>query len=238
VSLNDPELVRAEYASERGLEARRSLYDNRVGPDPRDLMWEEIVAVAPRRVLEVGPGPGELSERMRRELGCEVVAIDVSDRMVELARSRGVDARVGDVQELPFVDTEFDLVVAAWVLFHVPDLDRGLAEIARVLAPGGTLIAVTNSEHHLAEARTHAGISMVRRMTFSRENGEATLRRHFAHVEQMDIDGSLTFTDGDTVRWYVRSLVIWKHAADRVPELTEPLLATTRNTIFVARSAV
>lgn len=238
MSLNDPELVRAEYASERGLEARRSLYDNRVGPDPRDLMWEEIVAVAPRRVLEVGPGPGELSERMRRELGCEVVAIDVSDRMVELARSRGVDARVGDVQELPFVDTEFDLVVAAWVLFHVPDLDRGLAEIARVLAPGGTLIAVTNSEHHLAEARTHAGISMVRRMTFSRENGEATLRRHFAHVEQMDIDGSLTFTDGDTVRWYVRSLVIWKHAADRVPELTEPLLATTRNTIFVARSAV
>jgi SAM-dependent methyltransferase len=237
VSLNDPELVRAEYASEQGLEARRSLYDNRVGPDPRELMWEEVVAVAPTRVLEVGHGPGELSERMQGELGCEVVAIDVSERMVELARSRGVDARVGDVQELPFADTEFDLVVAAWVLFHVPDLDRGLAEIARVLAPGGTLIAVTNGEHHLAEARAHAGISMVGSVTFSRENGEAALGRHFAHVQKIDVDGLLTFADGEAVRAYVRSLTMWKHDADRVTELREPLLATTRNTIFVARRA-
>lgn len=234
MTLNDPALVRQEYASERGLEARRSLYDDRVGPDPRETLWDEIVAVAPRRVLEVGPGPGELSERMLRELGCEVVAIDVSERMVELARSRGVDARVGDIQELQFADEEFDLVVAAWVLFHVPDLDRGLAEIARVLAPGGTLIAVTNSEHHLAEARAHAGISMVGKVTFSRENGEAALCRHFAHVERKDVDGSLTFAGTEAVREYVRSLTMWKHDADRVPELAEPLTATTRNTIFVA----
>ena len=45
--------------------------------------------------------------------------------MVELARARGVDARVGDVQELPFADGAFDCVVAAWMLYHVPDLDRG-----------------------------------------------------------------------------------------------------------------
>ncbi|MBM2823393.1 MAG: class SAM-dependent methyltransferase [Thermoleophilia bacterium] len=237
MSLNDPDVVRQEYASERGLEARRSLYDHRVGPDSREVMWDKVVAVAPRRVLEVGPGPGEVSERMLRELGCEVVAIDVSERMVDLARSRGVDARVGDVQELPFADEEFDLVVAAWILFHVPDLDRGLAEIARVLAPGGRLVAVTNSEHHLAEARLHAGISMVGRVTFSRENGEEALRRHFARVERTDVDGSVTFADGEAIRSYFRSLVIWKHAADGVPELTEPLEATMRNSIFVAVKA-
>lgn len=137
MSLKDPYLVQQEYASERGLEARRSLYEDRIGPDPRETMWAEIVASSPTRVLEVGPGPGEVSERIQRELGAQVVAIDVSERMVELARGRGVDARVGDVQELPFADDEFDLVVAAWVLFHLPDLDRGLAEIARVLRPGG-----------------------------------------------------------------------------------------------------
>jgi SAM-dependent methyltransferase len=237
VSLNDADLVREEYASERGLEARRSLYDRRVGPDPRETMWEEIAAAAPGRVLEVGPGPGELSERMRRELGAEVVAIDVSERMVELARGRGVDARVGDVQALPFPDAEFDLVVAAWMLFHVPDLDRGLAEIARVLRPGGRLVAVTNSEHHLGEARTHAGFSMAGRMTFSRENGEVTLSRHFARVERTDIDGSLTFSDAESIRAYLRSLVTAKHAADDVSELHEPLCATTRNTVFVAEKS-
>lgn len=237
MSLNDPDLVREEYASERGLEARRSLYDNRVGLDPRETMWEAIVAAAPGRVLEVGPGPGEVAERMQRELGAEVVAIDVSERMVELARGRGVDARVGDVQTLPLPDAEFDLVVAAWVLFHVPDLHRGLADIARVLRPGGQLVAVTNSEHHLGEARAHAGFSMAGRMTFSRENGEAALRRHFARVQRTDIDGSLTFPDADSIRAYLRSLVTSKNAAGNVSELYEPLCATTRNTVFVAEKA-
>jgi hypothetical protein len=57
VTLNDPELVRAEYASEAGLLDRRSIYENRVGPDPRDVLWDEIVAAAPRRVLEVWSRP-------------------------------------------------------------------------------------------------------------------------------------------------------------------------------------
>ena len=238
-SLHDPDVVRAEYATEAGLEARRSLYDNRVGPDPRDVLWDEIVASAPRRVLEIGPGPGEVSERMQRELGVQVVAIDVSERMVELARSRGVDARVGAAQELPFADGELDLVVAAWVLFHYDDLDHGLAEIARVLRPGGRLVAVTNSEEHLGEARAHAGFSMIGRVSFSRENGEESLRRHFAHVERIDVDGELTFPDAEAIRAYIRILILGKmgFSAEDVPELDEPLLATTRNTVFVAEKA-
>ena len=234
MSLSDPEVVRREYASERGLEARRSLYETRVGPDPREVMWAAIDAAAPRRVLEVGQGPGELSERMQRDLGPEVVAIDISERMVELARARGVDARVGDIQDLPFPHDAFDLVVAAWMLFHVPDLDRGLEEIARVLEPGGRLVAVTNSEYHLDEARSHVGFSMVGRVSFSRENGEAALERHFKSVQRIDVDGSVTFPDADAIRAYLRWLVLATDEADEVPDLVEPLVATTRNTVFVA----
>lgn len=235
--LHDPDVVRRDYATEARLEARRSLYDNRVGPDPREVMWDEIARTAPRRVLEIGPGPGEVSERIQRELGADVVAIDISERMVELTRARGVDARLGDAQELPFADAEFDLVVAAWVLFHYAALDGGLTEIARVLRPGGRLVAVTNSEHHLAEARDHAGFTMVGRVTFSRENGEQSLRRHFARVERRDVDGSVAFADADAIRTYIRSLILGKDAADDVTELDEPLRATTRNTIFVAEKA-
>ena len=237
MTLNDPELVRREYASEAGLEARRSLYENREGPDPRDALWDAIVQSAPRHVLEVGPGPGEVSERMVKELSVDVVAVDISERMVELAREKGVDARVGDVQALPFCDGSFDLVVAAWMLFHVPDLDQGIAEIRRVLRPGGRLVAVTNSEHHLREARTYAGVSMTNRVTFSRENGEGVLRRYFVHVERRDVDGWVTFPDAEAIRSYLRSTVTMRDAAARVPELNGPLRAGTRNTVFVADKA-
>ena len=103
-------------------------------------------------MLEVGCGEGELGARIESEIGVEVVALDQSARMVGLSRERGVDARVGDVQELPFEDGSFDVAVAAWMLFHVAGLDRGLRELARDLRPGGRLVAVTNRDDHLDRA--------------------------------------------------------------------------------------
>ena len=235
--LHDPEVVREEYATEDRLEARRSIYANADGPVAPDEVLRAVIEAAPRRVLEVGCGPGELAVRIGEELHAEVTAIDISPRMVELARDRGVDAHVGDVQELPFPTGAFDCVVAAWMLFHVPDLDRGLAEIARVLSAGGRLVAATNSERHLDEARSLAGIDMRGRMTFSRENGEDALLRHFPVVERRDLDGWVTFSDADALRGYVRTLVTMRHLADRVPDFDEPLRAGTRVTIFVAEKA-
>jgi hypothetical protein len=95
-------------------------------------------------------------------------------------------------------------------------------------------VAVTNSEHHLAEARAHVGISRVGQVPFSRENGEPTLRRYFPRVRRIDVDGTVTFADREAVEAYVRALGIWRPEADDVPDLAEPLVATTRNTLFVA----
>jgi SAM-dependent methyltransferase len=235
VKLNDPDVVRSEYATEAGLEARRSLYVGVDGPDAREELFSVVSELAPTRVLEVGCGPGELSERIALELAAEVVAIDLSERMVELARGRGVDARVGDVQALPFPDACFDCVVAAWMLYHVPDVDRGLAEIARVLRPEGHLVAVTNSEEHLAEARATAGVDMLGQSAFSRENADAQLRRHFRRVERRDIDGTVAFESHHDVRRYIASMVTMADHADRVPAFDGPLQATRRVSIFVAR---
>jgi SAM-dependent methyltransferase len=236
VSLTDPDVVRNDYASESRLLGRRSIYETSEGPSTLDVLWDRIAEAAPRRVLEVGPGPGELSERMARELGAQVVAIDVSPRMVELTAARGIDARLGDVQDLPFDDGSFDLVVAAWVLFHPADLDRALAEIARVLQSGGRLIAGTNSELHLAELWELVGIERVA-YSFGVENGEDSLRRHFATVRRHDVDGWVTFADTTTARAYVASSILYGHLADRVPELAEPLRARRKNAIFVAEKA-
>ena len=61
------------------------------------------------------------------------------------------------MQDLPFGDEAFDVVAALWMLYHVPDVDRALAEIRRVLRPGGLFVAVTNGDGHLADLRREAG---------------------------------------------------------------------------------
>jgi SAM-dependent methyltransferase len=235
VRLNDPQLVREEYASEAGLEARRSVYADADGPDAREEALRVVATLEPADVLEVGCGPGELSERLRRELGADVVAIDLSERMVELARGRGVDARVGDVQALLFDDASFDCVLAAWMLYHVADVDLALAEIRRVLRPGGHLVAVTNGEEHLAEARAVGGVDLRGRSPFSRENAEPQLLRRFVAVERRDVDGMVTFPGRADVQRYVESLGILRGGAADVPPFDGPLRARLRVTIFVAR---
>ena len=90
VKVDDPVAVRRQYATEANLEARRALYGNADGPDPREVAFVARSRRSRRpRVLEVGGGPGELAERLAGELGCAVVMVDVSERMVELARGAG-----------------------------------------------------------------------------------------------------------------------------------------------------
>lgn len=232
--LDDPDLVRREYADESRFATRAAAWETATGPDPRRLAFEAVAEVAPRRVLEVGPGRGELAERLARELGAEVVAVDQSERMVDLTRARGVDARRGDVQDLPFPDDSFDCALAAWMLYHVPDLDRGLAELARVLRPSGRLVAVTNSGDNLRELWSLLGEEARRPHPFSAENGEAALQRRFGRVERREALGTVTFPDYEAARGYVAASATRSHLTDRLPRFDGPLEARRLTVVFVA----
>jgi SAM-dependent methyltransferase len=233
MNIDEAAFVRDQYATEDRLRARKSVYENADGDDPRAFAFEAIAEARPRRVLEVGGGEGELGERVLKELGAEVIGIDQSERMVELQRARGIDARVGDVQELPFADGEFDVAVAAWMLYHVRDIDRGLSELARVVRPGGRLVAVTNAVDHLQELWDLAQrASSMRRFTFRSENGEELLRRHFTRIERRDARGWVTMDDAG-VRRFAGS---WDALASlvKMPPLGAPLRVRRHSTVFVA----
>jgi SAM-dependent methyltransferase len=238
VRLDDPTLVRREYATEAGLVARASVYEGVGGPEAKDVVVARIAEVRPERVLEAGCGWGEIAARIADELGVALVAIDISPRMVELARERGVDARVGDVQELDFADGEFDCVTANWMLYHVPDLDRALGEIVRVLRPHGRLVAATNGLRHLEELWALVGRRREDEpVRFFAETAEAPLRRHFARVERIDLERTIVFDGVEAVRGYIAASVGHKHLADRVPHFDGPLHATNRSCVLVADTA-
>jgi SAM-dependent methyltransferase len=236
--LNDPELVRQQYESEAGLAVRRNAVARfREGPDAVDeALLAAVAAPSPRRVLEVGCGMGQFAERMLGELEVDLIAVDLSPRMVELARERGIDARVGDAQGLAFRDGQFDCVVANWMLYHVDDLDLALSEFARVLIPRGRLVAATIGEQHMYDVWNLVGFLPPLRQ-FSRENGEEALRGHFPHVERRDVDAVLIFPDIASVHDYVESTFFSAAVPRPLPEPDVPFRCRTVNAVFVAETA-
>jgi SAM-dependent methyltransferase len=231
--LDDPELVRAEFASEERLLRRRldhwAIFEH--GDDPREIELLALLEVAPERVLDCGYGPGDFAASTARRLGCDVVGVDQSERMVQLTRERGIDAQVGDVEALPFPSGAFDAAVANWVLHFLPNLDRGVSEIARVLRPGGRLCAITNSKRHLEP------IWGVGDEGIYAENAEDVLEPHFDRVERRDVTATVLFATRGALRGYVAAFdLLGRPPAD--PEtLTVPLRADCRWSVLVADKA-
>jgi SAM-dependent methyltransferase len=232
--LNDPALVRSEYEDETRLAVRQAAHASGEGPDALDMLVGAVAEASPSRVLDVGCGQGEIAQRIAAELGAEVMAVDQSPRMVELTRERGVDARLGDVQALDFLtDGSFDCVVAAWVLFHVADLDRGLGEIARVLRSGGRLVAATNGPDHLKELHDLLGTTPFD-MEFNGDNGDRALLRHFARVERHVAYGHLVFPSREAAQAYVDAAL---SISGTLPPIEGPLRVRRTPVIFVAEKS-
>ncbi|GIH15126.1 class I SAM-dependent methyltransferase [Rugosimonospora africana] len=128
---NESNLINAHYALPAIL--------NLAGDVPGD--------VAGRRVLDVGCGSGPVLAPLH-ERGAVVTGVDNSVGMLELAKRRlgdGVDLRVADLgRSLPFPDGAFDDVIACLVLHYLRDWEAPLAELRRVLVPGGRLIVAVN----------------------------------------------------------------------------------------------
>ena len=104
-------------------------------------MLERIAARRIGTALDVGCGEGRFC-RMLRARGIKATGIDPTEALS--ARARGLDPegdyRLGRAEALPFSDASFDLVVSYLTLIDIPDIDRAVAEMARVLRPGGALL--------------------------------------------------------------------------------------------------
>ena len=119
-------------------------YDNPGNPLihlEQPVVWSILEAVAPGAALDAACGTGRHARRLA-ELGHHVIGVDASPAMLEKARAALPQAtfRDGDLSALPLEPASVDLVVCALALEHVADLGRAIAELSRVLRPGGHMV--------------------------------------------------------------------------------------------------
>jgi SAM-dependent methyltransferase len=220
--LTDPAPLGEQYRTAENLDVRVSLHQrfstNRYGWH-RWVFDQLDLPASGRAVLEIGCGPGHLWRQNRDRLpsGAAIVLADLSRGMLsEARRYLGLDGPFtyagADAQRLPFDQARFDLVIANHLLYHVPDREGALAEIRRVLRPGGRLAAATNGTDNLRElsaighrvAPDWPGWSAVTE-TFTLENGAAQLAAHFGQVTLRRYPDSLLVTEAALLVDYLRS---------------------------------
>lgn len=130
------------------------VYDlmNRVMTVGMDERWRERaadLAANPARALDVATGTGDLAIELQSR-GADVVGVDFSEGMLEIARKKapGIEFRAGNALALEFADDEFDAATVGFGARNFDDLQRGLAEMARVVRPGGKVVVleITNPQ--------------------------------------------------------------------------------------------
>ncbi|MBN1284770.1 MAG: methyltransferase domain-containing protein [Anaerolineae bacterium] len=181
-------------------------------------------------VLDVSCGAGHALEVLRRYLqNGRLVAGDITLGLLHHVSSPEAlprDRLVMDVQDLPFGDDVFDIVLASYVLHQIPDINRAVEEMRRVLRPGGVLLVAANGSGHALRLGAHLmsvddlyrrayGLLGVphadqvfvraRSKRFQLDNGSMLLARHFHAVARYDLPVTLTFHDIDTVLLYLES---------------------------------
>ncbi len=217
-------LTQKVYATDEMLAIRQRTHELYSVPKINFAEWvlDRIAWRGEERVLDIGSGPGTYFDLVTARIpNGRLVAGDLSLGMSRKA-SRRSDAGLVvncDTQSLPFPDGEFDVVLANHMLYHVPDLDKGLAEIHRVLKPTGCIIAATNSQYNLPEfeqliRRTYHLLGAVGPDTepmkqtsyqFQLEDGPTKLARHFFAVARYDLPGAFIFPDVQPAIDYINS---------------------------------
>jgi SAM-dependent methyltransferase len=215
--MSEQEKVREQYATDANLNARISLHDRFSTSSLSYPRWifDGYDFGDDAEVLEVGCGNGLVwRENLDRvPSGWRLTLTDFSPGMVDEVRGllgRRAEYAIADVQELPFPDASFDAVIANHMLFHVPDHRRGLAELARVLRPGGRLRATAIGLGHLQRLRELVPPRSdsqwaPTRERFAVEHVEEDLAPFFVDIQLEPYEDSLEVTELEPLLDFVRS---------------------------------
>ncbi|MBI4671699.1 MAG: methyltransferase domain-containing protein [Chloroflexi bacterium] len=251
---NETVFVKQQYATNANLDARIALHQkfSTAAQHFHDWLFDHVHLPENARVLEIGCGSGALWEHVRERVPKDwsITLTDFSYGMAQTVHGKfpnlsdapsqspiSISIAQCDAQAIPFADETFDGVFANHILYHIPDLQRGLSEIRRVLKRGGALYAATNGLQHmrelirLTEAITHPPFNaQLPEQLFGLENGASLLAHHFETVQRYVQENNLRVTEVEPLVAYAQSGWLYKAALEN-PAREQEFRARVQNAI-------
>ncbi|WP_342362130.1 class I SAM-dependent methyltransferase [Terrarubrum flagellatum] len=204
-----------QYSDSRKLAARARLNREYTIADAPWFPWvaRQLSLTTGDRVLDIGCGPGWFWAASASALpkGLKLVLADMSPGMVAEAVERcnslpfaSVEGRQADAAALPFEDCAFDAVVAMHMLYHVADPAAAIAEMWRVLKPGGLLAVTTNGADNMREIYALTTVfgsapSDPAAALFGYDAAERLMQSQFGNVAYSDYPAKLRITDPEDI---------------------------------------
>ena len=265
ITQNKDYLKNEQYKDSSNLGARANLHELYSTATTPWHVWvfNHLGLQAGMTILECGCGPGWLWRNNVENIppNCHITLTDLSDGMVAEAQAALAHAatdfqfETANIEELPYADNSFDVVVANHMLYHVPDLAQGLSEIKRVLKPNGRFFAATNGEKHMAELKQmgveiagskekfikklgHNSDKFVWRLAFRLENGAELLAPYFDNVTLQMFDDSLEVTEAEPLAAYIKSTFRMANATPEIHALLDNYIAnkvSTEGTVHISK---
>ena len=218
-TINNQKTVKEQYASAGNLNTRISIHQkystNKMGFG--NWIFSNYKITKGMNVLELGCGTGDMwkgHEDLIKSCS-KLVLSDFSEGMLENAKENlgdnsNVEYQIIDIQDIPYEVESFDVVIANMMLYHVPDMARGLSEVRRVLKTDGAFYCATFGEHGIIEYLSKTlgayGVEDNVNKNFTLQNGNELLAPFFSNVQRLNYEDSLAVTDIDDLVEYIYSL--------------------------------
>lgn len=226
--------VLQQYKNSSNLAARLNLHSYNINKlDWHVWFFEKLDIPENARVLELGCGNGVLWQVNKEAVkeNWDITLSDLSQGMISDSKRNisieDIKYEIIDIQDIPYDDESFDVIIARHMLYHVPDIDKALAEVKRVLKRDGKFYVTTNGKGHMREL-----IELVWKYDkyiefnpykfadkFGLENGQVILKQCFNNVSIEDFEGKIVVHKAEPIVSYVTSFISARKSLSSEQEL-------------------
>lgn len=226
--------VKEQYKNSSNLSARLNLHSfNTNKLDWHVWFFEKMDIPENSKILELGCGNGVLWQVNKQAVkeNWDITLSDFSEGMLQDSKQNisieKIKYEIIDIQDIPYEDESFDIIIARHMLYHVPDIDKALSEVKRVLKPNGKFYVSINGKEHMQEL-----IELVKKYDkyidfnpskfadkFGIENGNEMLKQCFNNVSAEDFDGQIVVHKAEPVVSYVTSIISARECLSNEQEL-------------------